>query len=261
VKMPADFARVGAKLVGQRVESELGHARHELQHAPAEHVRAATHAIDCTAAQPVNALPELGSELLGAGKIDYRRGAIEQAVDLVRSEPNVKRHHWLASHPEHGRRVRRVEADRIEVQVRRRVEQHVILACGEREQLPSREVHGAVADPERRGSAHHEVQLGLAVEVPWPASARRLRVLPHEGALTVIREETLVQRSALVGHPFTLASPPRGATSRPFGTNLAPEVSPRNANRAVMPRSCFRLNVSAKATIDPPSRAVGMHPT
>lgn len=88
-----------------------------------------------------------------------------------------------------------VEADGVEIEVRRGVEQDVILRGRESNELARREGDDALADAEGSGAADDEVELRFSVEVARAAPAYGLRILPHEGAVLAGGEEGLVDRS------------------------------------------------------------------
>jgi virulence-associated protein VagC len=145
----------------------------------------------------MRSLPKLGAELGHVKAIDDPRSAIAYCLELVGREPDVQRDDRLASSTEHFPRKRRIEADGVEVEIRRRAQQRVILPSGKRKELSRRNANDAISDAERGRTAHHEVQLGFVVEMARPLTPDRLRVLPHEGTLPAVGHEPLIERSGL----------------------------------------------------------------
>jgi hypothetical protein len=94
----------------------------------------------------VETLPELGAELIGAGTVDEIRRSVEHGAQLTLGETNVK---WQARLSVQDLcRVAGGQADRVQVQVGRRVEQDVVLSRRESDDFTRRDRDHAVADAE-----------------------------------------------------------------------------------------------------------------
>jgi hypothetical protein len=125
--------------------------------------------------------------------IDGARRAIAHFIELVGRKSDVERDDRFAA--EHFPRKRRIESDRVKIEIGRGVEQGMFLPGGKREELALRHPNDAVSDREARRPANHEVQLGLSVEMTRALSADGLSVLPHERTLSAVGHERLMERS------------------------------------------------------------------
>jgi len=195
MKMSTHFARRGAKLLRQLFEAELGLRRNHLECAACEHVGSSARPLRRTPAEPEDPLPQLRYGLGGAGTIERSRGAIEHVRELVLREADMKRDDRFTRGAQNFSGERSVEADGVEIQIGGSVEQDVILAGGESQQLAGAHSNAACTHPERRRATYHHIQLGLGVEVTRAPAALGLRVLPHEGLLTGMWEKRLKKRS------------------------------------------------------------------
>ena len=152
VKVPTDLGGVGPSFGGQGLETQLWRAAHDLQDAPREHVRRVAPGGAAAPGDPVNALPKLGAELLGAWPIDDLGGSGRDRAELVFVELEV---HWQRDIAfEHLRRIVRRETNRKEIQVAEKAR--------------------ATRDPARK-------ETSPALLVRRAARDHRRRTLPHPG--------------------------------------------------------------------------------
>jgi len=93
---------------------------------------------------------------------------------------------------EHVRREGGGHADDVQIQVGRRIEEHVILAGRPPEQIARRDREGRFPVAERRAAGRDQVQLGLGVKVP--RSPGRRDVMPDVTSCGAGDRKRLVQR-------------------------------------------------------------------
>jgi len=146
--------------------------------------------------------PQLGARLLDPRTIDDGRGAPDQAAKVLRPqmEPN-REHHVVAFGPQHVRRQARLHPDGEEVQIRRGLEQDVVLGRREPEQVAFGDRDHGLADAEGGVSRGDEVELGLDVKVTGTPAPVDRRILPDEGTWpTRCGQEALMDGSRGAGH-------------------------------------------------------------
>ena len=85
--------------------------------------------------EPVDPLPELSAELVGIGAIHDRGGTILHQGEFIVAQTHVERYDRCASRPEYFRRIRWVETHGVEIEVRRTLDERVILAGRKRDEV------------------------------------------------------------------------------------------------------------------------------
>jgi hypothetical protein len=162
---------MSSELLRERTDPELGFAFYELQRSSREHVRSVSLTRSSMPPEPMRTLPKLGDELGRLRAIDGACRSIPHGFELVGREPDVQGDDGFAASTEHFSRKRRLEPDRVKIEVGRRVEQRMLLPGGKREKLSRRNANDAISHREASRTPDHEVQLGLSVEMPRALSS------------------------------------------------------------------------------------------